>query len=186
LNSIAALIRLKDNARALEMLVGLGDFMRRNLDDIRDQFVQLSTEIEWVTRYVALQQTRFGDRLDVEYRIDEDCLDVSVPTLLLQPLVENAVRHGAARQTHRCRIVIGATRDRDRLTVWVADDGVGLPADFDLNREAGTGLRNTRSRLEQIYGGGATLEMRRGTPSGTTVVITLAVGAARWHGKATA
>jgi glucose-6-phosphate-specific signal transduction histidine kinase len=186
LNAIAALIRLKDNGRALEMLVGLSDFMRRNLDDIRDQFVPLSTEIEWVTRYVSLQQTRFGERLEVEYQIRDDCLDVAVPTLLLQPIVENAIRHGAARQSHRCRIVIGATREQHRLTVWVADDGAGLPADFDARGATGTGLRNTRSRLEQIYGNAASFDMRRGAPSGTTAVIVLPVSAADWPGKATA
>ena len=186
LNAIAALIRLKDNAKALEMVVGLGDFMRHNLDDQRDQFVPLSTEIEWIKRYVGLQQMRFGERLEVEYRIDQESLNVAVPTLLLQPLVENALRHGAARQTDRCRIVIGATPDAHHLTLRIADDGAGLPANFDVDRQAGTGLRNTRSRLEQIYGSAATLEMLRGTPAGTTVLVRLPLSAARWQGRATA
>jgi LytS/YehU family sensor histidine kinase len=160
--------------------------MRRNLDDIRDQFVPLSTEIEWITRYVSLQQTRFGERLEVDYQIGEDCLHVPVPTLLLQPIVENAIRHGAARQAQRCRIVIGAALEPHRLTVWVADDGAGLPADFDVNREAGTGLRNTRSRLGHIYGTAARLELRRGAPAGTTAVIELPITTAGWKGKATA
>jgi two-component system LytT family sensor kinase len=172
LNSIAALIRLKDSRRALDMLVDLSEFMRANLDQSRDQHVPLSTEVEWVKRYVALQQTRFGDRLDVRYEVDAGCLDLAVPTLVLQPIVENALRHGAARQTGRCSVAIGAARDRHRLKLWVHDDGAGLRPDFDIDRHAGTGLRNTRSRLEQLYGGGATLDLHS-RDRGTAVEITL-------------
>lgn len=186
LNAIAALIRLKDNERALDMLVQLSHFMRSNLDDPQEPFVPLSTEIEWVKRYVSLQQTRFGERLDVDYQVDGACVDIAVPTLLLQPLVENAFRHGVARQAQRCRIVIGATMEHHRLTLWVADDGVGLRPNFDMNRESGTGLRNTRSRLEYIYGTAATLQIQRGERAGTSVVIALPVTAVRWEGQATA
>jgi signal transduction histidine kinase len=176
LNSIAALIRLKDSRRALEMLVDLSQFMRASLDQSADKSVQLvplSTEIEWVKRYVKLQQTRFGDRLDVRYEVDSESLDAQVPTLLLQPIVENALRHGAARQTQPCHVVVGASRERDRLKLWVADDGAGLPPDFDLDRHAGTGLRNIQSRLEHLYGGGAGLELRRGSGGGTLVSVRL-------------
>jgi signal transduction histidine kinase len=175
LNAIAALIRLKDNSRALDMLVGLSDFMRSNLDHSRDQFAPLSNEIEWVRRYVTLQQTRFADRLDVSYDIDADCLNVRVPTLVLQPIVENALRHGVGRQPKRCRIVVGARREDRRLTLRVVDDGAGLPAGFDISRDAGTGLSNTRSRLAHIYGNGASLDIRRGERGGTSVAITVPV-----------
>jgi len=181
LNAIAALIRLKDNRRALEMLVDLSEFMRASLDRSRDQLVPLSTEVEWVKRYVSLQQTRFGDRLDVRYEIDADCLDLTVPTLMLQPIVENALRHGAARQTQPCHVVIGAARDHRRLKLWVRDDGVGLPPDFDIDRHAGTGLRNTRSRLEQLYGAAATLDLQSVDRSGTIVEITLPLPAVIAH-----
>jgi sensor histidine kinase YesM len=176
LNSIAALIRLKDSRRALEMLVDLSQFMRANLDQSGDgyvQFVPLATEIEWVRRYVKLQQTRFGDRLEVCYEVDNDAVEIEVPTLLLQPIVENALRHGAARQTESCRVVVGAARQRDRLSLWVQDDGAGLPPDFDLTRHAGTGLRNIRSRIEQLYGRAAALDVRRNAERGTIVTLTL-------------
>lgn len=176
LNSIAALIRLKDSRRALEMLVDLSQFMRSNLDQATDKSVQLvplSTEIEWVKRYVKLQQTRFGDRLDVRYEIDSESLEAQVPTLLLQPIVENALRHGAARQTQPCHVVVGAAFERDRLKLWVTDDGAGLPPDFDLDRHAGTGLRNIESRLEHLYGSAAALEVRRGASGGAIVSVTL-------------
>jgi signal transduction histidine kinase len=178
LNSIAALIRLKDSRRALEMLVDLSQFMRANLDQSSDQLVPLATEIEWVGRYVKLQQTRFGDRLDVGYEIDGSALDLPVPTLLLQPIVENALRHGAARQSEVCRVVIGAAREGDRLRLWVRDDGAGLPDGFDLDRHAGTGLRNIRSRIAQLYtghAGAAALEVRRADGGGTIVNVTLPV-----------
>src|SRR5262245_44969844 len=168
LNSIASLIRLKDSRRALDMLVNLSEFMRANLDQSRDQLVPLSTEIEWVKRYVSLQQTRFGDRLEVRYEVDAGCLELTVPTLVLQPIVENALRHGAARQTRPCQVVIGAARDRQQLTLWVRDDGAVLRPYFDLNRHAGTGLRNTQSRLAQLYGGAATFDLR--SAAGATIV----------------
>jgi LytS/YehU family sensor histidine kinase len=104
----------------------------------------------------------------VRYEVDADCLEVTIPTLLLQPIVENALRHGAARQTGRCHIVIGAARDRQRLRLWVHDDGPGLRLDFAIDRHAGTGLRNTRSRLEQLYGGAATFDLR--SSGGQTIV----------------
>ena len=186
LNAIAALIRLRDNARALEMLVDLGDFMRTNLDQPRRQFVPLSAEIEWVHRYVKLQQTRFGDRLDVRYEIDGDCLDHAVPTLLLQPIVENALRHGAARQTQRCRVAIAATAERANLTITITDDGAGVPPDFDINRQAGTGLRNIRSRLEHLYGTAAALDIGAGDRGGTTVRVHLPIARTTPADRATA
>jgi hypothetical protein len=186
LNAIAALIRLKDNRRALEMLVGLSDFMRSAVDGPRDQLVPLSGEIGWIRRYVGLQQTRFGDRLEVVYSIQDACTDVLVPTLLLQPLVENALRHGAARQSRICRVTVGADLEEGGLRLWVADDGVGLRPGFDLGRDAGTGLGNTRSRLHQLYGQAATLDVRGNERGGTIVELTLPAVTAVPPQKATA
>ena len=108
LNSIAALIRVKDNSRALEMLLGLSELMRATVDGPRDHLVPLSTEIDFVRRYVDLQRARFADRLDIRWDVDAAALTVPVPTLLLQPLVENAVRHGTAPQSRRCAVTIAA------------------------------------------------------------------------------
>ena len=144
LNSIAALIRLHDNHAALKMLLGLGDLMRTAVDRPKDHLVPLATEIEFLQRYVDLQQTRFADRLQVEYRIDEECRTIPVPTFLLQPLVENAIRHGVAPLAGACRIEIGARCDAGLLRLWVTDDGVGLAKGFDLASQAGTGLTNTQ------------------------------------------
>jgi two-component system, LytTR family, sensor kinase len=175
LNTIAALVRLKDNSRAVEMLVGLGDFMRSNLDRPREPLVTLATEIGWVKRYVSLQHARFGDRLDVDYHIAEDCLDQLVPTLLLQPIVENAFRHGLSRQTDRGRLAVSAARQLDVLSITIVDNGVGLPADFDADRHSGTGLRNVRARLDHLYGGAATFQICRAGDAGTMVTIRLSL-----------
>jgi two-component system LytT family sensor kinase len=171
LNAITALVRLKDNSRAVEMLVGLGDFMRSNLDRPHEQFVTLATEVAWVKRYVGLQHARFGDRLEVHYQIADDCLEHLVPTLLLQPIVENAFRHGLSRQTHPGRLDVCAVRQLDGLSITIADNGVGVAPDFDADRQVGTGLRNVRSRLAHLYSGTAFFEIRRAGDVGTAVTI---------------
>jgi two-component system LytT family sensor kinase len=172
LNSIAALIRLNDNGGALKMLLGLSDLMRTTLDRPQQHLVPLASEIDFLQRYVELQQTRFADRLRVDYRVEDECRGTSVPTFLLQPLVENAIRHGA-RQARTCHVEIGARCEGGRLRVWVSDDGVGLPPGFDLDRHAGTGLSNTRSRLRQIYGSAASFDVRAGTAGGTIVEMAI-------------
>ncbi len=173
LNSISALIRLRDHGGALKMLLGLSDLMRTAVEQPKDQLVTLSAEIEFVKSYVDLQRARFADRLQVDYQIGDECHDVTVPTFLLQPLVENAIRHGAAPQAGACHVHIGASAHAGRLRIWVTDDGVGLPRGFDLERDAGTGLSNTRSRLAQLYGTAATFDVRAGDAAGTVVEVAL-------------
>ena len=186
LNAITALVRLKENSRAVEMLVGLGDFMRGNLDQPHDQLVTLATEVAWAHRYIALQQARFGDRLKVEYHIADECLTYLVPTLLLQPIVENAFRHGIGRKTHACCLKMCATQQQGALTITIADDGAGLPADFDVERQSGTGLRNVRSRLGHLYGDDAHFDIRRAGDIGTAVTIRVPVSHPERRARATA
>jgi two-component system, LytTR family, sensor kinase len=171
LNSIAALIRVKDNPRALEMLLGLSELMRATVDGPRDHLVPLSTEVDFVRRYVDLQRERFADRLDIRWDMEEASLAVPVPTLLLQPLVENAIRHGVAPQPGRCEMAISARLSGASLHLRVSDAGAGLPPGFDVTRDAGTGLRNTASRLKQLYGDLASLDVRPGDSGGTVVDV---------------
>jgi two-component system, LytTR family, sensor kinase len=173
LNSISALIRLKQNDQALKMLVSLGELLRTSIDQAPRQLVALHEELEFVGRYVELQHARFADRVRVRHRFEINCMDVAVPSFLLQPLVENAFRHGAARSSAPCDIEIGARREGEELHVWVADDGAGLPDGFDVNAHAGTGLRNVRSRLAHLYGGAPTLTIGAREPQGTRVDIRL-------------
>lgn len=186
LNSIAALIRLKANDKALDMLLGLSGLMRATVDRPVEHVTPLSAEIEFVRQYVALHTTRFGDRLRVDYAVDEDCPAIAVPTFLLQPLVENALRHGVARQAGPSRLEIGAKRDGQTLRVWVADDGVGLPPDFSLDRHAGTGLRNIRVRLQQLYGPGATLSVTARDGGGVLALVTVPISPVDVRERATA
>lgn len=179
LNSIAALIRVHDHAGALSMLLGLSDLMRTTLDEPAGHLAPLGQEMQLIRRYVELQRVRFGDRLQVAYHVDPASDAIDIPTLLLQPLVENALRHGLAPQARPCHLAIGASiQNRDQLRLWVTDDGPGVPAGFDVSRDAGTGLRNTRARLERLYGGAATLSVRPNAGGGTLVELTVPCGGA--------
>jgi sensor histidine kinase YesM len=168
LNAISALIRLKANDRALEMLVGLSELMRYTLDRSGDQMMPFEMEVDFIKRYVGIQQARFGDRLRVDFDIADACRTVPLPTFILQPIVENAIRHGAAGVSRPCRIEVRATVDRDAtLRVSVRDDGMGLPPGFSLERDAHTGLRNAAARLQRLYGVGAGLSVTPRPGGGT-------------------
>ncbi len=173
LNSIAALIRLQANDKALDMLLGLGALMRATLDRPPDHLTPLSNEVAFVRQYLDLQGTRFGDRLDVHIDVDDAAMPVQVPSFLLQPLVENALRHGLARKAGRMTLDLRARIDGDALLVDVTDDGVGLPPGFDVERDGGTGLRNIRSRLQQLYGPSARLALAPVPDGGTRVSVRL-------------
>lgn len=186
LNAIAALIRLRANDKALEMLLGLSGLMRATVDRPVEHVTPLSAEIEFVRQYVTLHTTRFAGRLEVAYAIDSDCPSLRVPTFLLQPLVENALRHGVARKAGPSRLEIGATRTQQMLRIWVSDDGVGLPPGFSLERDAGTGLRNIRVRLQQLYGPDAALTVTAREDGGVRTTVTIPVTLLNLQERATA
>jgi LytS/YehU family sensor histidine kinase len=169
LNAISGLMR-EDVEAADVMLAQLSELLRRTLDTEGRHEVALDEEIQWLRAYLAIQQTRFGDRLQVHIDVPAGCEAALVPTLILQPLVENAVRHGFSAQTGRGCIAIAAVRDAGALRIEVTDDGPGAP---DPVRE-GYGLRNTRSRLRAQYAGAATLAVhRRSADRGTVSRIEL-------------
>lgn len=186
LNSIAALIRMQANDKALDMLLGLGALMRATIDRPPDHLTPLSTEVEFVRQYLDLQSARFGDRLEVRFSIAPEAMSVMVPSFLLQPLVENALRHGVARKAGRSRLEVTASLVRDTLRVSVLDDGAGLPPGFDVERDAGTGLRNIRSRLQQLYGSSAALTVSAAPGAGTLVSVTIAADGADANARHTA
>jgi hypothetical protein len=173
LNSIAALIRVRSNDQALKMLLGLGDLMRATLDRAPTQVTPLPLEIAFTQGYVELQQVRFGDRLEVAYAVAPETETCLVPAFLLQPIVENAFRHGIGARAGRCRLEIGAALAAGRLRLTVRDDGAGLPAGFDLDRDAGTGLGNVRTRLRNLYGGPASMTVAAQAGGGTIVTVEL-------------
>ena len=171
LNAIASLIRSRSHDRALQMLLGLSELMRATLEEGTGHTRSVDEEIAFVRRYVDLQRVRFSDRLDVHYDVAPESAACAVPTLLVQPIVENAFRHGIARRSGGCRLEIGACIDGDRLQLWVRDDGVGLPDGFSLDTHGGVGLRNIHSRLQRMYGDAASLNIRPGADGGTEVRI---------------
>jgi signal transduction histidine kinase len=174
LNSIAALIRIRANDQALSMLLGLSELMRATIDRTPTHVTPLPLEIAFTKRYVELQQVRFGDRLEVRYAIDPACESTLVPSFLLQPIVENAFRHGIGAKAGPCRLELGATAlPGGRLRLSVRDDGAGLPTGFSLERDAGTGLSNIRTRLQNLYGPPATMAVGAAPGGGTLVTVDL-------------
>lgn len=151
LNTIATRVREHDNDNAVRMLAGLGDLLRYVLDRDDRQEALLEEELDFVERYLAIEQARFEERLTVHFRVMPETRAAVVPSFILQPLVENAIRHGVAPRASAGVIEIEAARLGDRLRVRVRDNGPGLPEDLSADDE-GVGLRNTRARLERLYG----------------------------------
>lgn len=169
LNSIASLVHEQPQAEA--MIEALSDLLRLALRGSERQEVTLREELHFLERYLLIEQTRFGERLEVQNQIDDAALEVYVPILMLQPLVENAIRHGIEAQIAPGVIQIGAERTGPSLAITVTDNGPGLAVTGKLNE--GVGLSNTRARLKELYGERASLELRPGTPAGLSVRILL-------------
>jgi hypothetical protein len=175
LNSISALIRSRASDRALAMLLGLSELLRAAVDGRRQHTTTLAEETAFVKRYVDLQRMRFSDRLDVTYAISPESERCAVPAFLLQPVVENAFRHGLSRRTGSCRLELAASIVGGHLHLSVRDDGAGLPANFNIAEHAGTGLGNARLRLQRLYDGAARLDLKPADDGGTIAHITLPV-----------
>jgi sensor histidine kinase YesM len=133
------------------MIDRLGDLLRMTLHTSITQEVPLKDELDVLQKYLEIEQTRFGDRLRVSMHIHPDTLDAQVPNLLLQPLVENAIRHGIAPNARPGWIEIHADRTDSHLTMQIRDSGDGLPPDRLMALNRGVGLENTRARLEHLY-----------------------------------
>jgi two-component system, LytTR family, sensor kinase len=169
LHAISTLVR-KDPDSAERTIAQLSDLLRLTLDTLGRQKSTVKDEMEFVDRYLAIQQTRFGDRLIVRQSIEPGALDALVPTQILQPLVENAIRHGIGPRASGGRLEIAVARDYGRLTLRVADDGFGAqPAAL----AEGVGLSNTRARLTELYGGGDRLVVSTSPGAGFAVAITV-------------
>jgi two-component system, LytTR family, sensor kinase len=152
LNGIAGLVRDNRNKAAVDMLAGLSDLLRYTLENAGKHEVPLKEELEFLELYLDIQQMRFSDRLQVEMQIDPETLDALVPNLILQPLVENAIRHGTSRRAASGTVGVIARRDDRALWIQIYDDGPGLKRDDGSKTVEGVGLSNTRARLSQLYG----------------------------------
>ena len=134
------------------MLEQLGDLLRLSLDHADEQEIPLQQELAFIDRYLKLQKIRFDNRLDVIVDVEPPALRALVPTFILQPLLENSIRHGIARRSTAGLIEIQAYQENGALHLSVRDDGPGLPSNWDPERGLGVGLRNTRERLRRLYG----------------------------------
>jgi signal transduction histidine kinase len=169
LNTISALMH-RDTDAADAMLERLSDLLRLTLDRIGTQQVTLKDELDFLRKYLEIEKTRFGERLQVHTEIDLETLDAAVPNLVLQPLVENALRHGIGPKVGGGRVDIIARREGNDLVLEVRDNGVGLTKDAF---HKGVGLTNTRSRLEHLYGDRYRFECH--TPPGGGLLVTVVI-----------
>ena len=183
MNSIAMLVRGSHNAEAVRMLAGLSDLLRWALDDGLPPQIPLNRELEFIDRYLSIEQVRFQNRLRVEKDIDDRALPMLVPTLLLQPLVENAVRHGIGQRRSAGELRIAARVDRDELIIEIRDDGPGLAPTYRTRAGAGVGLRNTEARLAAVHGTAWSLEMTTPPAGGTLVTVRIPATAATIEGE---
>jgi LytS/YehU family sensor histidine kinase len=148
----------------------LSDLLRMTLENIGHQEIALHAELDFLSKYVQIEQTRFADRLIVRYDIQPDTLEGLVPNLILQPLVENAIKHGVAKKAGLGHIDISARREGDKLLLEVRDDGVGLSEDALTALQKGIGVSTTRARLQHLFGADYRFEFHR-QATGLAVVV---------------
>jgi two-component system, LytTR family, sensor kinase len=172
LNAIAGLVREKRNDAAVNMIVGLSDFLRKVVNDSDRQQVPLGEELEFTQKYLDIQKARFAERLQFSVDVPQELLPAQVPSLILQPMVENAVKHGIARRVQGGAIRITAFRSNGTLTMRVYNDGPSLPAGWEKG-QSGIGIQNVRTRLQSLYGDRFELSMRNQHPGGVEATVSV-------------
>lgn len=170
LHAVSALMHRDVNA-ANKVLVQLSDLLRMSLDSGRQQEWRLSNELEFLDKYLQIEKARFGDRLTMDFEVEPDTFSALVPALILQPLVENAIKHGVAPHSRHGHVEIRASQADGVLRLQVSDNGPG-PVTADKVRSGGIGLTNIRSRLEHHFGGLGRLYLDR-KPDGFSAEVTL-------------
>ena len=173
LNSIVGLVRDNKNHAAVSMLVGLSDLLRHTLEYSNRQEVELREELNFIKLYLSIQEMRFSDRLQIEFDIDPATTKAMVPNLILQPLTENALRHGIGRSVDSGVVGISSTAENGHLRLTVYDNGAGLPGDWQLSGSTGIGLANTSARLQQLYDDNHQFDIRNRDEGGVEVVIVM-------------
>ncbi|MGA9772665.1 MAG: histidine kinase [Blastocatellia bacterium] len=172
LHSVSALVH-KDPHAADKMIARLGDFLRLTLDSAGAQEVSLQQELEFLKSYLDIERIRFKDRLTVHLDIEQQTMSARLPNLILQPIVENAIKHGIAPRTESGHIEIEARRFNGTLQVQVTDNGPGLSSNGNSGRilKEGVGLSNTQARLQQLYGTHQRLDLANTARGGLTVTL---------------
>lgn len=178
LNAVIALVRDVETSRAETALVSLAELMRHSVRFGAAHEVTLADDLAFCRHYLALEALRFGDRLVVEVDVPESLGTLRVPTLLLQPFVENALRHGLRPTRATMRLTIRARVTDGRLAIDISDTGVGLPPDVEARIARGVGVSNVRARLDQLHGASARVDLAAREGGGTTAHIVLPARAA--------
>jgi LytS/YehU family sensor histidine kinase len=168
LNAITVIVRDRDTATATRMLEQLGEMLRRVMRADRPQEIRLEDELDFVRQYLGIEQVRFSDRLRPEFVVDPAVLGAAVPEFLLQPLVENALRHGLSKRVTATLLRVEARREGDDLVLSVIDDGPG-----PVEAGEGVGLGTTRERLATLYGSRGRLELVQNPDGGARVTVRL-------------
>lgn len=172
LNAISELI-YRDPESAERMISDLSDLLRMSFENLEVQEIPLKQELEFLEKYLEIELTRFHDRLKVEMDISPDTLDASVPNMILQPLVENAIKHGIGPRSEGGKINIDAVRENGHLALTVRDDGLGVPFGDVDNLSEGVGISNTRRRLRHLYGDGHSFSLKNEERSGLAVNLVI-------------
>ena len=174
LNSITGLVRDQRNDAAVSMIVGLSEFLRRASEDSHRSQVTLAEEVEYLQRYLDIQKVRFGERLQVSVDIPAELLRAQVPNLLLQPLVENAIKHGIAKRAAGGTVRVAGACQNGSLCLSVYNDGPDFPTDIQATH-TGVGISNLRTRLQILHGKESELQLRHADAGGVEVAVTLPV-----------
>ncbi len=153
LNSISFLAVENDTDGVVTMVERLGALLRSSMQTGGSQVVTVRTELALLDQYLAIEEIRFTDRLRVVRCIDPGVLEALIPSLVLQPIIENSIKHGFSQRIDASRLEIGIHRDAGTLIVTVEDDGPGLPPGWDLTTHCGRGLKNVLERLDKLYPG---------------------------------
>jgi two-component system LytT family sensor kinase len=178
LNTIASMVHGEKSEEAYDVLTRLSELLRASLTNSDGQELSLGRELEFVQHYLEIVRARFPDRLKYNVVTSDDADAETVPSLILQPLVENAVKHGLREQGSELHLEVRCTRDNGSLLLSVQDNGPGLPPEFDPGQSTGFGISSTRERLANMYGGRATFHMANLPLHGTRVEVRIPTGLA--------
>jgi signal transduction histidine kinase len=166
-----SMLNFSDVDAANRMLVQLSDLLRMSLEHSGKQHITLREELDFLRKYLEIEQTRFHDRLRVEFDVDPELLDAQVPNLILQPLVENAIRHGVSKIASPGLVEVSALQNNARIILRVCDNGPGVPANWDAEMHARIGLSTTIERLKQLYGSEHEFTIAQRTQGGTCAQV---------------
>jgi len=172
LNAIAGLVREKRNDAAVSMIASLSDFLRRVVQDSDRQQVALAEELDFAQKYLDIEKVRFAERLQVSVDVPGELFPVQVPSLILQPMVENAVKHGIAKRVQGGTIRIAASRANGKITLSVYNDGPSLPPNWRPT-QSGVGICNVRTRLQGLYGDEFELTLKNEDVGGVTASVSI-------------